>query len=576
MNTLFKQSPALIASIGAAGILAGCATFQPEEARLAQTGTFTNQLERLTENLLAEPLSLQDAISIAMTNNYAVRKADLDAELARLGRKTAFSAFLPQVTASVNYNHFDKDPLTSSDSFSTEQVNVGLPIFMPSTWFLYAAARHGVAAGAISAHYARQSIALQTTQNYFDILVQQDLISAYETQLAAAKENAQRLSGLASEGLYAKWEGDQAVFQAESRQVQLDQAKRQLEVLRAQFLADLGLDPGADFVLSGNTETTAIASLLPKAEAPAGPVMRPIVSITTPWVGASPEDVEKDITKHIEDAVAGIDGLKHIESSSLENVGDLTLTFRAGHDGEAALAAVRGRVATIRPQLPAKAGDPVLRKGEAILAPVVSTGFRAGDATLDELVLHSLTNHPLLSLADRQVVMKEHAVRQAFCDFIPTLTAFGTKSWTGNDVNARSVNLVSGFNGAWTVFNGFANVANVQASKAERRKAELERENTFLSIIVNVVSADANLRNARDAETIRRRAFEVAEAKYADYDAKSREGLIPLGDALDARAAMDMAQVEMVKSRYQVKTALAALEFAAGSIDVPAAPLEEK
>ena len=481
MKSIIKQGSAIAAAIGAAGILAGCATFQPDETRLEQTDAFTNELDVLSVNLLAQPLSLQDAIEIAMTNNYEIRKADLDTELARLGRKTAFSAFLPQVTASIDYSDYDKDPLTSSQDFSTEKLNVGMPIFMPSTWFLYAAARHGVAAGAISAHYTRQSIALKTTQNYFNILIQQDLIKAYETQLAAATTNALRIGGLAQEGLFAKWEGDQAVYQAESREVQLNQAKRQLEVLRARFLADLGLDPGADFTLNGDTETTTIASLLPPAAEPDAPA------------------------------------------------------------------------------------DPRQAKT-----------FRASDASLEELVLHSLTNHPLLSLADRQVVMQEHAVRQAFCDFIPTLSAFATKNWTGNDVNSRSENLVMGFSGTWTIFNGFANVANVQANKAKQRKAELERENTFLSIIVNIVSADANLRDARDAEVIRKRGYDVAAAKFADYDAKNREGLIPLGDALDAQAAMDMAQVEMVKSRYQVKTALAALEFAAGSIDVPMENVEEK
>ena len=37
----------------------------------------------------------------------------------------------------------------------------------------------------------------------------------------------------------------------------------------------------------------------------------PYVTIITQWVGASPEDIEKDVSKFIEDAVAGIDGLKH-------------------------------------------------------------------------------------------------------------------------------------------------------------------------------------------------------------------------------------------------------------------------
>ena len=58
----------------------------------------------------------------------------------------------------------------------------------------------------------------------------------------------------------------------------------------------------------------------------------PNISVITQWVGASPEDVEKDVSKHIEDAVSGIDGLKHIESSSLENVSQVVLEFNMSVD----------------------------------------------------------------------------------------------------------------------------------------------------------------------------------------------------------------------------------------------------
>ena len=56
----------------------------------------------------------------------------------------------------------------------------------------------------------------------------------------------------------------------------------------------------------------------------------PYIAVVTQWVGASPEDVEKDVSKHVEDAVSGIDGLKHVESSSLENVSQIVLEFNLG------------------------------------------------------------------------------------------------------------------------------------------------------------------------------------------------------------------------------------------------------
>ena len=87
--------------------------------------------------------------------------------------------------------------------------------------------------------------------------------------------------------------------------------------------------------------------------------------------------------------------------------------------------------------------------------------------------------------------------------------------------------------------------------------------------MVGVVAAEAAVRDASETARIRRRAYDVAAAKWADYDAKAREGLLPLSDALDARAAMDLAQVAMVRSRYQERIAIATLELAMGLTLLP-------
>ena len=443
VKTAFRRCA--LAALLLATLLSGCASFDADRIRSGQTADFTNRLAAASAELLAQPLTLDESIAIALTNNYEVRKADIDRNLALLGRKTAFAAFLPQVSAAAGYNAFDKDPKTSSRRFETEEISVGMPIFMPSTWFLYEAAKHGFAAGEISANYARQSIVLRTTDAFCNVLVQQGVVRATAAQLDAARRNADRVRGLAGEGIVANWEGEQAAYLAESRLVQLHQAERRLAVLRAQFLAVLGLAPNADF------------TLVPPAEP------------------MTPDD----------------------------------------------------------------------------------------DETVEGLVAFALANHPLLSLSDREVAAKESGVRQAFCGLIPTATLFGRQSWSGNEVMTVSPNLVTGFNAAWDVFSGVT-IAKYKASKAELEKSRLERENTFLTVIVNVVSAEAAWRDALEAKAIAKRAFDVASEKYADYDARSREGLVPLADALDALAAKDLAQVELVKLTYAERTAKAALDFATG------------
>ena len=456
MRPLSNFRPVLLGLV-LLGLAAGCARFEPVRARREQTDAFTTNLARLAETELAKPLSLDDCIRIAMTNNYAVRKADLNRELYRIGKNVAFTAFLPNVAASAGYNSYAKEPQMSEKKFGTAGVDIGLPIFMPSTWFLYAAARHGYASAGIAAHYVRQGIVLQTTANYYNLLVQRDTVAALESQLKAARETADRVRGLAREGLIAKWEGDQAVFAAESRESELNHARRQLAVLRGELLRGLGLSPAAALELSG------------------------------------------------------------------------------------------------------EASEPVRPEG-----------------SVEELVLKALEIHPELAMADRQVVIQDHQVRQAFCNFLPTISLFSNGSWTGNDLALHSANWVSGFAGAWTLFDGLANVARYKAAKVERRQTKLERENTFLAIMVAVVAAEAAARDAAETARVRRSAYDVAAAKWADYDAKAREGLLPLGEALDARAAMDLAQVARVQSHYQERIALANLELAMGLTLVPEQKPETK
>ena len=110
----------------------------------------------------------------------------------------------------------------------------------------------------------------------------------------------------------------------------------------------------------------------------------PYIAIVTTWVGASPEDIEKDVSKHIEDAISGIDGLKHIESSSLENVSQVTLEFNLATDIDTAAQDVREKLDGVLSELPADAERPVIQKININAAPIANI-FLAGEAPIDDL-----------------------------------------------------------------------------------------------------------------------------------------------------------------------------------------------
>lgn len=110
----------------------------------------------------------------------------------------------------------------------------------------------------------------------------------------------------------------------------------------------------------------------------------PYVTVITTWVGASPEDIEKDVSKHIEDAVSGIDGLKHIESSSLENVNQVALEFNTSVNVDVAAQDVRERIDAILTYLPADADRPIIQKINMNASPIANI-FLTGDAPIDDM-----------------------------------------------------------------------------------------------------------------------------------------------------------------------------------------------
>ena len=97
----------------------------------------------------------------------------------------------------------------------------------------------------------------------------------------------------------------------------------------------------------------------------------PIVSVTTVYRGASAQIIETQVTQVIEEAVAGIEGIKRISSTSREESSSVTVEFRLSRNIESASNDVRDRVARSVRNLPSEADPPRIAKVEADARPVI-------------------------------------------------------------------------------------------------------------------------------------------------------------------------------------------------------------
>ena len=86
------------------------------------------------------------------------------------------------------------------------------------------------------------------------------------------------------------------------------------------------------------------------------------IMVMTSYSGASAEDIETNITKTLENTLNGVSNLKHLTSSSRENISVITVQFDYGIDIDAATNNVRDKLDMVRQYLPDGAGNPTIFK----------------------------------------------------------------------------------------------------------------------------------------------------------------------------------------------------------------------
>lgn len=97
----------------------------------------------------------------------------------------------------------------------------------------------------------------------------------------------------------------------------------------------------------------------------------PTVTVSTRLGGASSEVIESQVTKVLEDSLAGIEGVDIITSISRQEQSQITVRFKLERDPDSAAADVRDKVSRVRQRLPQEADEPVIAKVEADAQPVV-------------------------------------------------------------------------------------------------------------------------------------------------------------------------------------------------------------
>lgn len=111
----------------------------------------------------------------------------------------------------------------------------------------------------------------------------------------------------------------------------------------------------------------------------------PIITVTATLPGASPAQLENDVARRIEDALANRQGIKHIKTTLTDSVATISAEFHIGKPVQEAMDDVRDAVAGVRADLPADLQDPVVQKVELTSQPVVTYALSSSTLNMEAL-----------------------------------------------------------------------------------------------------------------------------------------------------------------------------------------------
>ena len=175
----------------------------------------------------------------------------------------------------------------------------------------------------------------------------------------------------------------------------------------------------------------------------------PAVSITVTQRGAGPAELESQVTKKIEDAVAGIGNIDQLLSTVSEGSSVTVINFILGTDTDRATNDVRNSVAQVRQQLPADINEPIVKRlefsGQSIVTYAVSSGARSVEELSD--IVDRRINRDLSNVEGVGQIKRLGGVdREIRVDLSPSrLQAYGiTATQVNSQIRDFNINLPGG------------------------------------------------------------------------------------------------------------------------------------
>jgi len=108
----------------------------------------------------------------------------------------------------------------------------------------------------------------------------------------------------------------------------------------------------------------------------------PVLTVQTRYPGASPETVEREVTKRIEEAINTISGVRHINSTTTEGLSMIAVEFHLGTNIHTAQQDAQAKINALRADFPRDMDEPIIQRIDFNAMPVVSVAVESPTADI--------------------------------------------------------------------------------------------------------------------------------------------------------------------------------------------------
>jgi len=203
--------------------------------------------------------------------------------------------------------------------------------------------------------------------------------------------------------------------------------------------------------------------------------------------------------------------------------------------------------------------------------------FAQKKLTLDEAISIALQGNTLLNKSKNLLETNKSQLKNAYGGLLPTLDASGRWNWQRiNDVggvqrdylgnlvpvpaseeDGRSYSLSVG--GGITLFNGLANIANINQKKDMLQSAEYNLEKSKQDIVFKTINYFYGVLNAQELMKVREENVKYYQKFYETVQERNRLGSVAKADVYTAQVQLGNAELQLIQSQNAYETALSTL-----------------